>query len=503
MRRLLLGLMLAAVTTSARPETDVADLSTPRRAAESLVRHALPDSSAFDLAKAAECLDTSHLPGTAAEQSARGRLLARMLAETIERLEISIAVEGLPDTAQTETSLVPLHQSLPGVYLAHTTKGWQVAASSLKSIERVHRRAFGRFTPALIRHMPPWLTAAPFGIALWQVLGVILAVAAGLLLRRAVLRLISSRVRRLSAGSSASAVGDALDSSARPLGLLAASLTLRFALPELQFGPMTSYALRLLTAVSTFAVVWLAYRQIDVLGRWLETLTSKTESRLDDQLVPLTRKALKVVSVVLGAIFLLHNLGVQVTSLIAGLGIGGLAVALAAQETLSNFFASLVILADRPFQLGDLVTVGEVTGTVEQVGLRSTRIRTVDRSLVTVPNSKLAGTNIRNLGARYERQVVTRLGLTYDTSPAQLDACVLEIQRILGAHPSVKAGEQVVRLDAMTASALEVLVEFYVDAANREEELRTRHEVLRDFLTLPQRAGIRFAYPTQTIHIAK
>ncbi len=503
MRPLLLGLMLVAATSSARPETYLADLSTPRRAAESLIRHALPDSSAFDLAKAVECLDTSSLPGTPAEQSARGRLLAQMFAQALERLDVSIAVEGLPDTAQTEQALVPLNQSLPGVYLTHTTKGWQVAASSLKSIERLHRRAFGRFAPTLIRHMPHWLTAAPFGIALWQVLGVILAVAAGLLLRRAVLRLIGTRVRRLSTDSTAPAIGDAVDSAARPLGLLAASLTVRFALPELQFGPMTSYALTLLTAVSTFAVVWLAYRQIDVLGRWLETLTYKTESRLDDQLVPLTRKALKVLAVVLGVIFLLHNLGVQVTSLIAGLGIGGLAVALAAQETLSNFFASLVILADRPFQLGDLVSVGEVTGTVEQVGLRSTRIRTADRSLVTVPNSKLASTNIRNLGARYERQLVTRLSLTYDTSPAQLDACVLEVQRILSSHPRVKPDEQVIRLDAMTASALEVLVEFYVDAANREEELRTRHEVLRDFLTLPQRAGIRFAYPTQTIHIAK
>ncbi|MFN7965891.1 MAG: mechanosensitive ion channel family protein [Acidobacteriota bacterium] len=503
MRPLLLSLLLVSFSPSNHADSYVADLSTPRRAAESLIRHAMPDGGAFDLEKAAECLDTSKLPGSPAEQQVRGQSLAKMFADALEQLDVTIAVEGLPDTAQPEQTLIALHPSLPGLYLTRTAKGWQVAGSSLKSIERLHRRAFGRFTPAILQHLPHWLTVAPFGIALWQVLGVVVSVVAGLLLRRAVLWLIGSRVRRLASDGNVPALGDAVESAARPLGLLAASLTLRIALPELQFGWMTSYALTLLTAVSTFAVVWLTYRQIDVLGRFLQTLTSKTESRLDDQLVPLTRKALKVLAVALGAIFLLHNLGVQVTSLIAGLGIGGLAVALAAQETLSNFFASLVILADRPFQVGDLVSVGEITGTVEQVGLRSTRIRTADRSLVTVPNSKLASTNIRNLGERYERQVVIRLGLTYDTSPAQLDACVSEIQRVLTTHPRVKSADQIVRLDTLTASSAELLVEFYVEATNREQELLTRHEVLRNFLTLPERIGIRFAYPTQTIYIAK
>lgn len=503
--RFLLGLVSLWVAGAAlrASENPTPDLSTPRRAVESLLRHLGPEAQEPDPLRAADCLDTSSLPGSADQQRARGAALGSMLGAVIDAREISVAVEGIPDQPDAGVSLIPLHPELDGVYLSRTARGWQIAASSLKPIERLHRHTFGRISPSLVNRLPAWLTAAPFGLAIWQLLGIALAMVTGLAARRLVLWLLGVRARRLADGRSEPIVGDALASATRPLGLLAVSLTIRLFWPELQFGPAVTGVVRpSLTALSTWAIVWLLYCQIDVLGRWMETLTAKTESRLDDQLVPLVRKSLKALVVVLGVIFLLHNLGVQVTSLIAGLGIGGLAVALAAQETLSNFFASLVILIDRPFRLGDLVSAGDVTGTVEQVGLRSTRIRLADRSLVTVPNAKLAGVNLRNLGARSQRLLVFRLNLSYDSPADTVDRALGEIGKILDETASINRENRVVVLDALSPSSIDVLIECYADVETREEELRVRHHLVRALLTVPHRAGVRFAYPTQTLHVS-
>jgi MscS family membrane protein len=506
MKRLLIAAVCLVgpnASVNADPQS-IVDLSTPRRVAESYLRFVSGESGSFDAAKAGECIDSQRLSGTAEQRALRAQQLAVMLSEALDQLELTIAVEALPDDPNSSVALIPLVPEAPGIYLTKTATGWKIAGSSLRAIERLHRRAFGRFAPAIVGQLPAWMKRSLVGIALWQVIGVLLAIGAGLVIRGLVIWLVGSRVRRLSRVRSEPVVGFAIDSAVRPLGVLAASLTLRVVLPELQFGAITQhFLLPALTTISTLAVIWLVYRQIDVLGRWLESLTSKTESRLDDQLVPLTRKLLKAIAIVLGLVFLLHNMGIQVTSLIAGLGIGGLAVALAAQETLSNFFASLVILADRPFRVGDLVNAGEITGTVEQVGLRSTRIRTADRSLVTVPNSKLASANIRNLGARQERFVMVRLGLTYQTTQEQLDRFIDAVNGVLDRHPRVKSAERTVRFDNFGNSALEVLVEFYVDTVTREEELLVRHQVFRELLTLPDAIGISYAYPTQTIHLAK
>lgn len=498
-----LSLLLFLLTGSlqAQPES-IPDLWTPRRTVESFLRHT-GEGVDFDLEQAATCLDTSRLSRDPAVQLRRGAELSKRLSDALDELGLELATETLPDEPAPANSIYPLlTPDAHGLFIVKTSAGWKISASSLKAIDRLHRQAFGRFAPALIERLPTWSRRTFAGIAFWQLAGIALGILGGLALRSALIWLVGNRLRRHAESEQRPALAESLQAAARPLGLLAVSLTLRFVLPELQFGPAVLGAVRpLLTAIATLAAIWLAYRQIDALGRYLERLTSTTESRLDDQLVPLVRKVLKVLAIAVGFVFLLHNVGVQVTSLIAGLGIGGLAVALAAQETLSNFFASLVILADRPFQIGDLVSTTDVNGTVEQVGLRSTRIRTADRSLVTVPNSKLASGNIRNLGQRYERLMVTRLNVTYDTPLAKLDQFQREIEKLLDAKPRAKRDERIIRLDALGASGLELLIEVYLDVQSRGDELDLRQEILRELLTLATKLGVSFAYPTQTVQL--
>ena len=190
----------------------------------------------------------------------------------------------------------------------------------------------------------------------------------------------------------------------------------------------------------------------------MTVITDRTENKLDDQLVPLIRKSLRFFVVTMGIILILQNNGYNVASLIAGLGIGGLAVALAARDTLANFFGSITIFLDRPFRIGDWVTIGKVEGVVEEVGFRSTRIRTFYNSLVSVPNSNVSNSDIDNYGMREYRRLKTVLNLTYATTPEQIEAFVEGIKAIVKANKHFRQDFYEVHFTTFGAHSLDVLV---------------------------------------------
>jgi MscS family membrane protein len=228
---------------------------------------------------------------------------------------------------------------------------------------------------------------------------------------------------------------------------------------------------------------------------------AKTETRLDDQLVPLIRRTAKAFMIVIGGIFVLQNLNVDVASLVAGLGLGGLAFALAAKDTLANTFGSLVIFVDRPFQIGDWVVNGDSEGTVEDVGFRTTRIRTFYDSLVTVPNAKLTDTAIDNMGMRAYRRIKVVLGLTYSTTPEQMQAFVEGLRAIVAAHPETRKDKYEIHFNNFGAFSLDVLFYVFVKVPGWSDELRARHELFLSALKLAKDVGVEFAFPTQTLHV--
>ncbi len=180
-------------------------------------------------------------------------------------------------------------------------------------------------------------------------------------------------------------------------------------------------------------LAWLLLRMVDVLTGVLHRWAQRTDSALDDQLVPLVSKASKVVVGILAALLVLQNLGYSVSGLIAGLGVGGLAVALAAQKTLADLFGSIMLLVDRPFTIGDWVKSpdGALEGVVEEIGFRSTRIRTFEKTLIHVPNSRLAEFIIDNMDRRPARRVWISVGLTYSSTSNQMSDAVAAIRTIL------------------------------------------------------------------------
>jgi MscS family membrane protein len=219
-------------------------------------------------------------------------------------------------------------------------------------------------------------------------------------------------------------------------------------------------------------------------------------------LLPSLRRLAKIAVLVLAAIAVLNELGYPVTSLIAGVGIGGLALALAAQKAVEDLVGALTIGVDQPFRVGDTVRVDGHLGTVEVVGLRSTRIRTLDRTLVAIPNGKLAGMNIETLEARDRLRLACTLPLVYSTTAAQMRAVLEGVEAALRAHPRIWLNDIRVRFAALGTSSLDVEVMAWFQTADWAEFLDIRQELLLRFMEVVGCAGTWFAYPTQTVQLA-
>ena len=289
----------------------------------------------------------------------------------------------------------------------------------------------------------------------------------------------------------------------RALWALAVAITFLLGFPVLNFpAAVESIVNQIASLLGAGALVMLGFRGVDIFTDVLKRRAELTESRLDDQLVPLTNSALKIATLVIGMLFILGNLGINITSLVAGLGLGGLAVALAAQDTFRNLLGGVTIFADRPFQVGDWVVVGNIEGTVEYVGFRSARVRTFYNSVVTVPNARMVDTYVDNMGLRQWRRYKATLGVAYHTTPDQMQAFTEGIRALIRANPSMRKDYYIVEFLDFGATSLEILVYCFITAPDWNAELRTRHVVNLDIMRLAEELGVEFAFPTQTLHVA-
>jgi MscS family membrane protein len=210
----------------------------------------------------------------------------------------------------------------------------------------------------------------------------------------------------------------------------------------------------------------------------------------------------KVTVASMGVIAALSQLGYPVASLLAGLGIGGLALALAAQKTVENLFGSISLAVDQPFRVGDFVRVEDFYGVVENIGLRSTRFRTLDRSLVTIPNGRLAEMRLESLAARDRIRLDCSLGLVYETTAAQLRVVGDGIEAALRAHPKIWQETVVVRFKGLGAFSLDIEVQAWFETGDFNEFRGYREEMLLRFMDVVAGAGTSFAFPTRTVHLA-
>ena len=249
---------------------------------------------------------------------------------------------------------------------------------------------------------------------------------------------------------------------------------------------------------------WFLFNLVEVIDAGLRRLSEKTESKLDDQLVPLVRKSLRIFLVVVFTLFVAQNVfGLDITGWLAGLGIAGLAVSLAAQDSIKNLFGSITVLFDKPFTVGDWIVTDGLEGTVEEVGFRSTRIRTFYNSLITLPNANLINASVDNYGRRRYRRWKTHIGVQYDTTPDQLTAFTEGIRELVRSHPYTRKDYFQVWCHEFAASSLNILIYIFHEVPDWSTELRERERMFIDIVRLADKLGIQFAFPTQTVHLYK
>ncbi|MHC4449042.1 MAG: mechanosensitive ion channel family protein [Planctomycetota bacterium] len=270
----------------------------------------------------------------------------------------------------------------------------------------------------------------------------------------------------------------------RPFGLIATGIVwyagLRYLLlQETAYNILTNAA----RFVLMVGVVWSFCRVIDWVAEVFSGMATRTHSKLDDILVPMVRKAVKVVVVLLGVVWIAENMGQDIGALLAGLGIGGLAIALASRDTVENFFGALTIITDRPFEVGDWIKMGDIEGTVAHIGFRSTRVRTFYDSVTTFPNSMLIRSAVDNLGSRHYRRLKFELGVAYDTPADKLETFIEGIRELIRLH------------------SLNILCYLFLRTPEWATELRERQRMLMDILRLADGLGVEFAFPTQTLHV--
>jgi MscS family membrane protein len=257
---------------------------------------------------------------------------------------------------------------------------------------------------------------------------------------------------------------------------------------------------KLLVAV---AATWLVLRLIDLGALALrQRMEQRGQTGLIPALVPAQRFT-KAAILLIAFLSVLGTLGVNVTAALAGVGVGGIAIALAAQKTIENLFGGVTLFADQPVRVGDFFRFGSQVGTVEEIGLRSTRVRTLDRTVVSVPNAEFSNLHLENFATRDRMRLWTMIGLRYETTPEQLRFVLAELRRVLLAHPRVTDDPARVRLVGFGAYSLDLEVFAYVDTSDWSEFLEIREDVYLRFMQAIKEAGTGFAFPSNTTYLGR
>ncbi len=273
-------------------------------------------------------------------------------------------------------------------------------------------------------------------------------------------------------------------------------------LPLERYPRVESVVFHLFRIGGIIIFAWAAVRSTAVITYLLQSLAIKTESLLDDRLIPFFEDVLVILIWIIAGIMVLQDIGYDPSGIIAGLGLGGLAFALAARDTLANFFGSLMLITDKPFKIGDWIQTDDADGNVEEIGFRSTKIRLFDKSVVQVPNSRLANQPIRNFARRDRRRIYFHIGVTYDTTPLQMRAGLNAIRQLILNNERIRHDFYLVNFKEFSDSSLNIMVYCFTTTTVWAEYLEIYEELLLGIMEEFDKLGIEFAFPTMTVHLS-
>ena len=434
--------------------------------------------------------------------------LAIKLLQIYRREGVSFNYSDIPDENDYLDSISNeprylILRKYPEIYLEKANGLWYYSETTADQIDRLYRELYPFGLSKLMEYTPAWSKKTFLGLAYWKILGILILVLFSVIIYKVanflILKVIIGMMEKRSHGKVAARY---VMPVSKPASLLVLVPVLMVLVPTLRLPIKINHFIFV-----TLDVVWpilatiIFYKLVDLLSIFLEKMAGRTETTLDDQLVPLVRKTLKIFVIVVGGLAILSNLDVDIIPLLTGLSIGGLALALAAQDTLKNFFGSLMIFIDRPFQIGDWISSGDIDGTVEEVGFRATRIRTFRNSVTYVPNGNLVSATVDNHGLRKYRRFYTQLTIMYGTPVEVIETFIEGLRKIVENHPHTRKDYYNVYLNDMGAHSLNIMFYIFFEVPSWPSELRSRHEILIEIIRLAEELGVNFAFPTQTLHM--
>ncbi len=353
-------------------------------------------------------------------------------------------------------------------------------------------------------YLPAWTHSKIFNVKIWQILAAFLFILLGLILRK-INNYIFIHRKGFLIGKNA-VTKQIIEALSRPLGTLWAFSGLAVALtiiPIDEISRLKKLKSHFLLIGFAIIILWSLFKIIDVLTAYLKVYTQKTKTTLDDQLLPLFRKTAKVLAFIIVFIWVAQALNYKVSTLIAGLGLGGFAIALGLQDTLSNLFGSIFILFDRPFKVGDRIKVEGVDGIVEDIGMRSTRIRTLSKTLASIPNKTVASTKIDNFAEMTKRKVMQTIGVTYDTTADQMEQAVTEIKELIFANDEIDKDFILVRFDDFGDSSLNIAIIYFTNTVDYDAYLAVKEKINLGIMRKLVELDLSMAFPSRTIYIKK
>jgi MscS family membrane protein len=379
---------------------------------------------------------------------------------------------------------------------------WRFSEATLAGVPAIHEQVrLSRFEELI---WPPLKEIRFLEVPLWQWLGFPLALLVVVLFARLLSRGLFTALRPLMFRLAGEGTRDALAQIEGPVRVAALSIAVFAWLTVASLPLLARFTLgRAALVLGVIALAWLLIRLIDIAMQIVEARLGRLHRPREITIAQLAAKIGKAVIIILGALTLLYLVGVDLTAALAGLGIGGVAIAFAAQKTLENLFGGVMIISDQPVRVGDFCKVGDLVGTVESIGLRSTRIRTLDRTVVSIPNARMATENLENFGFRDKSWFRPTLGLRYDTAADQLRYVLAEIRRMFYEHQMVETESARIRFVSLGATSLDLEIFAYVLTGDRASFLEVQEDLLLRIMDIVDASGTGFAFPTSTTYIAR
>ena len=495
---------------AAAPDIPVDDFDrgTPRRAVAGFLKAARED----DYRRAAEYLDLRSFGLPADKAKTLGAELARHLKIVLDQ-KLPIDIDTVSDSpaghlqdtlpgdveelGSIETPVGPVHIRLQRVPREDGVEIWKISIASVKAIPDLYNRYGYGLVGELLPRVFVETEFLDTQLRQWLVLPILvgLGYTLGMLVTSLGLRLLRRRHSELA---------PVLNRLVEPVRVLILVLFLSLSRRPFEFSLTAD---RILTALEEilliFAITWVILRAVESCEAIVRSQALRRNKAILLPLLPVVRKSAKILIATLAGVAVLHSFGINVITVLAGLGIGGIAVALAMQRTLGDFIGGITLYADQPVLVGEFCRFGETVGTVEDVGLRSTRVRTLDRTVVTVPNAEFSNLQIENFTRRERIWYHPTIRLCYETTPDQIRYILVEVHRMLYAHPKVDSTSARIRFAGFGSSSLDLEVFSYVNVTDYGEYLEIAEDLNLRIMDIVAAAGSSLALPSQTTYLDK